>query len=84
MLESGRSPREIVEEQGLEQLSDAGALTEVVESVLAAHPDQVAAYRGGKSGLLGFFVGQVMRQTQGRANPQLVRELVDESLKGDG
>jgi glutaminyl-tRNA synthetase len=83
MLESGRSPKEIVEEQGLEQLSDTSALTEIVNNVLAAHPDQVAAYRGGKSGLLGFFVGQVMRQTQGRANPQLVRELVGGALKGN-
>jgi aspartyl-tRNA(Asn)/glutamyl-tRNA(Gln) amidotransferase subunit B len=65
-----------------EALSDADELGPLVDSVLAANPGQVDAYRGGKDGLLGFFVGQVMKETQGRANPRVVSELVREKLSG--
>jgi aspartyl-tRNA(Asn)/glutamyl-tRNA(Gln) amidotransferase subunit B len=78
---TGKSPTVIVAEQGLTQLSDEEALTVHIAQVLAAHPDKVAAYRDGKEGLLGFFVGQVMRATQGKANPQLVNKLVRERLE---
>jgi glutaminyl-tRNA synthetase len=78
---AGGSPREIVEARGLSQLSDAAALEPVVDRVLAAHPQEVAAYREGKDRLLGFFVGRVMAATGGRANPRLVNELVLEKLK---
>ena len=61
-------------------VSDTTELEPVVEGILAANPDQVAAYRGGKEGLLGFFVGQVMKETQGKANPRVVSELVREKL----
>ncbi|MCV4776901.1 hypothetical protein OFM21_29435, partial [Escherichia coli] len=64
----------------LRQVSDVAAIEPVLERVLAAHPDKVEAYRGGKTGLLGFFVGQVMRETGGRANPQTVQELVTRKL----
>ena len=64
-----------------EALSDADELGPLVDSVLAANPGQVDAYRGGKDGLLGFFVGQVMKETQGRANPRVVSELVREKLE---
>ncbi|GEM85551.1 glutamine--tRNA ligase/YqeY domain fusion protein [Meiothermus granaticius] len=73
---SGENPAEIVRARGLRQVNDSAALEAVLDRILAAHPDQVAAYRGGKTGLLGFFVGQVMRETGGQANPQTVRELV--------
>jgi aspartyl-tRNA(Asn)/glutamyl-tRNA(Gln) amidotransferase subunit B len=63
-----------------EAVSDTAELVPVVERVLAANPGQVEAYRGGKEGLLGFFVGQVMKETQGRANPRVVNELVRERL----
>ena len=63
-----------------EAVSDASALGPIVERILAANPGQVAAYRGGKEGLLGFFVGQVMKETQGKANPRAVNELVREKL----
>lgn len=63
-----------------EAISDAAALEPIIEAVLAAHPEQVEAYRGGKAGLLGFFVGQVMRETEGQANPRVVSELVREKL----
>jgi aspartyl-tRNA(Asn)/glutamyl-tRNA(Gln) amidotransferase subunit B len=63
-------------------LGDAAQLEPIVERVLAANPEQVEAYRGGKEGLLGFFVGQVMKETNGKANPKVVNELVREKLRG--
>ena len=62
-------------------VSDTGELEPLVDAVLAAHPSQVEAYRGGKDGLLGFFVGQVMKETGGKANPKVVNELVREKLR---
>ncbi|HZD39045.1 MAG TPA: Asp-tRNA(Asn)/Glu-tRNA(Gln) amidotransferase GatCAB subunit B, partial [Actinomycetes bacterium] len=70
------SPRTIVQRKGLAQISDTGALEEVVAKVVAANPDLVAKFRGGKSGVLGALVGQVMRETRGRANPKLVNDLL--------
>jgi glutaminyl-tRNA synthetase len=63
-----------------EAVSDTDELDPIVERILAANPDQVAAYQGGKEGLLGFFVGQVMKETQGKANARVVNELVREKL----
>ena len=63
-----------------EAVSDADELGPVVDRILADNPGQVAAYRGGKEGLLGFFVGQVMKETQGKANPRVVNDLVREKL----
>ncbi len=80
MAQSGASPDEIVDDRGLRQISDEQALRQTVSEVLAAHSDKVAAYRAGKTGLLGFFVGQVMRSTQGKANPRLVNELLKDAL----
>ena len=81
MAESGRSPREIVERKGLEQLTDEAQIRSIVDRVVAEHPDEVATYRAGKTGLAGYFIGQVMKETRGRANPQLVRELVGLALE---
>jgi aspartyl-tRNA(Asn)/glutamyl-tRNA(Gln) amidotransferase subunit B len=80
MLEERAEPADIVERHGLGQISDEGALADAVAAVLAANPDEVAAYKAGKQQLLGFFVGQVMKQTRGRANPKLVSELVQAAL----
>jgi glutaminyl-tRNA synthetase len=80
MVATGKSAAAIVEEKGLRQISDEGALSAVADKVLAAHPDRVAAYRGGKTGLIGFFMGQVMQQTGGSANPQVVKALLEEKL----
>jgi aspartyl-tRNA(Asn)/glutamyl-tRNA(Gln) amidotransferase subunit B len=80
MARSGEDPAEIVRRQGLVQLSDAGALGAVVDRVLAAAPAEVAAFRGGKTKLMGFFVGQVMKATRGQANPQLVNQILKEKL----
>jgi len=82
MFESGREAAEIVEEQGLKQVTDTGAIEGVIEQVLDANADKVAEYRGGKDKLFGFFVGQVMRASQGKANPQMVNELLRKKLDG--
>ncbi|NPA90290.1 MAG: Asp-tRNA(Asn)/Glu-tRNA(Gln) amidotransferase subunit GatB [Chloroflexi bacterium] len=82
MLQTGRSAQGIVDEKGLAQVSDEAALTQIVEEILAAHPDEVARYRGGKKGLFGWFMGQVMRATRGKANPDLVRKILQEKLGG--
>jgi aspartyl-tRNA(Asn)/glutamyl-tRNA(Gln) amidotransferase subunit B len=80
MRTTGKAPGAIVAERGLTQLSDTEALSTHISQVLAANPDKVAAYRSGKDGLLGFFVGQVMKATQGKANPQLLNQLVKAQL----
>ena len=72
-----RRPREVVEERGMKVVSDAGELESVCKRVLAAHPSQVATIRAGKKGVLGFLVGQVMKETKGSANPKLVSEILE-------
>jgi aspartyl-tRNA(Asn)/glutamyl-tRNA(Gln) amidotransferase subunit B len=84
MWSGGEDPEAIVEREGLGQVSDAGALQGAVAEVLAASPEQVASYRKGKASTLGWFVGQVMRKTGGKANPQLVNELLRKALLDDG
>jgi len=79
--QSGRDPREIIEADGLAQVSDDSALRPVVEAIMAANPEQVEAYRSGKTSLIGWFVGQVMRESRGKANPQLVNQILNELLE---
>ncbi len=81
MLETGREARAIVEEKGLRQVTDTGAIEAEVDRVLAANADKVAEYRAGKEKLLGFFVGQVMKATKGKANPGLVNEVLQNKLR---
>ena len=76
MLKDGTKASEIVEKKGLSQISDEGAIKELVQKVVDAHPAEVEAYKNGKTNLLGFFVGQVMKETKGRANPKTVNELL--------
>ena len=80
MLESRESPAGIVERLGLRQVTDAGQLEPLVDAVLAANPGNVTLYREGKTNLLGFFVGQVMKSTNGKADPRLVNELLRAKL----
>ncbi|MFM8268570.1 MAG: Asp-tRNA(Asn)/Glu-tRNA(Gln) amidotransferase subunit GatB [Pseudomonadota bacterium] len=80
MFETGREPGEIIKEKGLVQISDTGAIEAAIDKVIAANPTQVADYKGGKDKLLGFFVGQVMKETKGQANPGMVNELVKKKL----
>ncbi|AGY58718.1 Asp-tRNA(Asn)/Glu-tRNA(Gln) amidotransferase subunit GatB [Gloeobacter kilaueensis] len=76
LFKAGGSPRALVEERGLVQISDRGQLEQIVDEVLAGEPDSVAAYHGGRTKVFGSFVGKVMKKTAGRANPQVVNELL--------
>ncbi|MGE0714551.1 MAG: Asp-tRNA(Asn)/Glu-tRNA(Gln) amidotransferase subunit GatB [Alphaproteobacteria bacterium] len=82
MWETGKPASTIVEERGLRQVSDTGAIDAAIDAVMAANADKVAEYRSGKDKLFGFFVGQVMRATQGKANPALVNEALKKKLAG--
>jgi len=80
MLETGDAPGVIVEREGLKQESDTGAIEAAADAVLAANADKVEQYKGGKEALFGFFVGQVMKAMQGKANPQVVNEVLKAKL----
>ena len=82
MLETGKGAGAIVEERGLRQLTDTGAIEAAIDAVLAREADKIAEYRSGKDKLFGFFVGQVMKATQGKANPGLVNDLLRKKLSG--
>lgn len=82
MAATGDAPGAIVELKGMKQVSDADAIEEVVDRVLAANPAEVESYRAGKAGLIGFFVGQVMREMRGQANPGVVNEVLKRKLEG--
>jgi aspartyl-tRNA(Asn)/glutamyl-tRNA(Gln) amidotransferase subunit B len=77
---SSKSPKEIVSEKGLQQITDTGALEDIIKTVLANNPQMVADYKSGKDKLLVFFVGQVMKETKGKANPALVNDLLKKYL----
>jgi aspartyl-tRNA(Asn)/glutamyl-tRNA(Gln) amidotransferase subunit B len=83
MWETGRSADEIIEAKGLKQITDSGAIESVIAEVMAASPKQLADFRSGKDKLFGFFVGQVMKATAGKANPAQVNELLKKLLPGD-
>ncbi len=76
----GKHPRQVVEEEGMVQISDQAELEALVDRVVSAHPDSVANYRAGKTKAIGFLVGQIMKETRGKANPQLVNELLTKKL----
>ena len=80
MFMTGKDPEKIIKEKGLVQISDTGALGEIVEKVLAANPQSVADYQAGKEKAIGFLVGQVMKETKGQANPGVVNKLLKEKL----
>jgi len=82
MAESGKMPAAVVEEKGMKQVSDSGAIEDVVDTIMAANLDKVEEYRGGKQGLIGFFVGQVMREMHGQGNPQVINEVLRRKLQG--
>lgn len=81
MWASGQDPETIVKEKGLAQISDTGALEAAAQKIMDAHPKEVADYKAGKTKVMGFFVGQLMRQTKGQANPQLANEIFQRLLK---
>ncbi len=80
MMKDGKKASAIVEKKGLSQITDEGAIKEIVQKIVDANPAQVQAYKNGKTNLLGFFVGQVMKETKGRANPKTVNELLREII----
>lgn len=82
MLESGEDVDTIVKKHGLVQVADTGLISQIIDEVLAANQDSVEAYRSGKDKLFGFFVGQVMKKTEGKASPQVVNEILISKLKG--
>ena len=81
MWESGKDAETIVKEKGLVQISDTGAVDAIVEAVIAANPQPVADFKAGKQNALGFLVGQVMKQSKGRANPGMVNEMLKQKLQ---
>lgn len=80
LVENGGNVKEIVEKEGMGAISDTGALNKIIEDIIKANPNQVAQYKAGKEKLFGFFVGQVMKQTQGRANPAVLNDLIKAAL----
>ena len=80
MFESGKTAAEVIGEKGFEQISDAGAIEKIVDEIIEKNENQVNAYRGGNEKLFGFFVGQVMRASQGKANPKMVNEILKMKL----
>lgn len=80
MMATSKDAAAIVEEKGLKQITDTGAIEKIVDEVIAENPDNVAAYRGGKDKLFGFFVGQVMKKSAGKANPDLINDLLKKKL----
>ncbi len=82
MIESGKDAAVIVDEEGLKQVTDTGAIEKVIDEVMAANGDKVEQYRGGKDKLFGFFVGQVMKATGGKANPKAVNDILKKKLDG--
>ena len=80
MYQTGKDAADIVEEKGLKQVTDTGAIEAIVDEVIAENPDNVEKYKGGKDKLFGFFVGQVMKKSQGKANPAMVNDLLKKKL----
>ncbi len=80
MSETGENPEKIVEEKGLKQVTDSSTIEAIVDQVIAANMDKVEAYKNGKTGLFGWFVGQVLKESKGKANPQIVNKFIQEKL----
>jgi len=83
MWQKGQTADQIIDAEGLKQVTDTGAIEGLVDEVIAANPDQVAEYLGGKDKLIGFFVGKVMQASQGKANPGMVNQLLKKKLTGN-
>jgi glutaminyl-tRNA synthetase len=81
MVKSGENPTQIVEAKGLIQISDTSVIEPIIDEIIAKNPDNVEKFRAGNTNLLGFFVGQVLKATDGKANPKVVNELVAQKLK---
>ena len=82
MSKEDMDPNIIVEEKGLKQESDPKALENIIQKVLSTNEDKVKEYKGGKDKLFGFFVGQVMKESKGKGNPQIINKILKEKLNG--
>ena len=82
MFETGEEAEAIVSKRGLVQVSDTTEIENYVRHVLEAHPDKVSEYQNGKDKLFGFFVGQIMKETKGKANPKIVNDILRQALNG--
>jgi aspartyl-tRNA(Asn)/glutamyl-tRNA(Gln) amidotransferase subunit B len=82
MYKTGKAAKTVITEKGMVQITDENELAGTIQSIMDANPNQLKDYRGGKDKLFGFFVGQVMKATQGKANPQLVNNLLKKMLAG--
>ena len=80
VIDEDKDPSAIVEERGMKQVSDTGAIEAVVDAVIAANPDEVARYRDGETKLVGFFVGQCMKQMRGQGNPKMINQVLAKKL----
>ena len=80
MMESAKLPSEIIKDEGMETVSDTGAIEAIVDQVIAANPKAVADYKGGKTNVVGWLMGQVMKESHGKANPGVATKLVQEKL----
>jgi len=80
-VKSGESPIKIVKDKGLLQISDPAEISPIIDEIIEKNPDNVAKFKAGNTKLLGFFVGQVLKATGGKANPQVVNTLVAQKLK---
>jgi aspartyl-tRNA(Asn)/glutamyl-tRNA(Gln) amidotransferase subunit B len=80
MCEEGKAPDVIIDERGLKQVTDTGELASIIDRIVAEYPDVVEQVKAGRDNRLGFLVGQIMKETQGKANPQLVNQLLKEKL----
>ena len=83
VVATGKDPETIIKEKGLVQISDTGALETAAQEIINANPKEAADYRGGKTKVMGFFVGQLMKKTKGQANPQLANEIFQRLLGED-
>jgi glutaminyl-tRNA synthetase len=81
MSKTGKEPKDILEDKGLVQISDPSIILPIIDEIISKNPDNVEKFKAGNTKLLGFFVGQVLKATGGKANPQVVNELVAEKLK---
>jgi aspartyl-tRNA(Asn)/glutamyl-tRNA(Gln) amidotransferase subunit B len=81
MAKTGKSAKSIIEEKGLVQVSDIAAIEDIVAEILSETPQQVEQYKNGKTKVFGFFVGQIMKKTRGKANPQIVNDVLKKALE---
>ena len=80
LIQKNISPKTLVEEKGLAMISDSSSILPIIDELIAEYPDEVSAFRNGKNKLLGFFVGQLMKKTKGKADPKLANKLLAERL----